>query len=100
MPSSARSKKSFAATCRSAEAMKDIRLVVSDMAGTTVHDGGEVASAFSAALKDHRVEASAQEISAVRGASKREAIARLIAPKYGADPARVEQVYASFKEHL
>ena len=80
--------------------LNNIRLVVSDMAGTTVHDGGEVAVAFSAALADHGIEASTAQISAVRGASKREAIARLTAPKYGNDAARVEAVYASFKSHL
>lgn len=80
--------------------MRDIRLVVSDIAGTTVHDGGEVAQAFSAALAEHGIEASAVQISAVRGASKREAIATLAAPRYGADAARVEAVYASFKAHL
>lgn len=81
-------------------ALKDIRLVVSDMAGTTVQDNGEVASAFGAALADHGVEASPEQISSVRGASKREAIARLIAPKYGTDAAQVEKVYASFKDQL
>lgn len=80
--------------------VKQIRLVVSDIAGTTVHDGGEVAQAFGAALADHGVEASAAQINAVRGASKREAIATLVAPKYGTDAARVEAVYASFKQHL
>lgn len=80
--------------------MKAIKLVVSDMAGTTVKDCGEVARAFTAALADHGVEASAQQINAVRGASKREAIATLTAPKYGAEPARVEAVFASFKDHL
>ena len=80
--------------------MHNIRLVVSDMAGTTVHDGGEVAVAFVAALADHGIEASAAQISAVRGASKREAIAKLTAPQYGNDDARVEAVYASFKSHL
>ncbi|HTE14521.1 MAG TPA: phosphonatase-like hydrolase [Burkholderiales bacterium] len=80
--------------------LKEIRLVVSDMAGTTVKDSGEVARAFTAALADHGVEASAQQINAVRGASKREAIATLVAPKYGADTRRVEAVYASFKNHL
>ena len=79
---------------------RSIRLVVSDMAGTTVKDSGEVARAFTAALADHGVEASAEQISAVRGASKREAIARLVAPKYGAGAVRVEAVYASFKNHL
>lgn len=80
--------------------MKDIALVVCDMAGTAVRDSGEVASAFSAALADHGVESSPGKISAVRGASKREAIAKLIAPVYGSDAARVEHVYASFKDHL
>lgn len=80
--------------------MQQIRLVVSDMAGTSVHDGGEVESAFRSALADHGIEASAAQISAVRGASKREAIARLCEPKYGNDAGRVEAVYASFKSHL
>jgi len=80
--------------------LKDVRLVVSDMAGTTVKDSGEVARAFSGALADHGIEASAAQINAVRGASKREAIASLVAPQYGADFARVEAVYGSFKNHL
>jgi len=80
--------------------LKDIRLVVSDMAGTTVKDSGEVARAFSAALADHGIETSAAQINAVRGASKREAIASLVLPRYGADVARVEAVYGSFKTHL
>ncbi|HTD89604.1 MAG TPA: phosphonatase-like hydrolase [Burkholderiales bacterium] len=73
---------------------------MSDMAGTTVRDSGEVARAFSAALADHGVEASAAQINAVRGASKREAIATLAAPKYGSDAERVEAVYGAFKTHL
>lgn len=77
-----------------------IKLVVSDIAGTAVHDGGEVAAAFNAAMADHGIEVSAQQVSAVRGASKREAIAKLTEPKYGKDAARVEAVYASFKSHL
>jgi phosphonatase-like hydrolase len=59
-----------------------------------------VARAFAAALADHGVEASAQEINAVRGAAKREAIATLCAPKYGADAVRVAAVYSAFKAHL
>jgi phosphonatase-like hydrolase len=90
--------KGFGLSCNST--MNNIRLVVSDIAGTAVHDGGEVAQAFTAGLADHGIEASAAQINAVRGASKREAIATLVAPKYGADAARVEAVYASFKHHL
>jgi phosphonatase-like hydrolase len=80
--------------------LNNIRLVVSDMAGTAVKDSGEVARAFAAALADHGTEASAQQINAVRGAAKREAIATLCAPKYGADATRVEAVYSAFKNHL
>jgi len=80
--------------------LANIKLVISDMAGTSVHDGGEVESAFRAGLADHGIEASTAQISAVRGASKREAIATLCEPKYGKDAARVEAVYASFKSHL
>jgi phosphoglycolate phosphatase len=82
------------------EKLQRIRLVVSDMAGTTVRDSGEVARAFAAALAEHGVEASDQQINAVRGASKREAIATLIAPRYGSDAARVEIVYGAFKRQL
>jgi len=80
--------------------LNNIKLVVSDLAGTTVQDSGEVARAFCAALADHGVEASSAQINAVRGASKREAIATLTAAKHGTDAARVEAVYASFKSHL
>src|SRR5689334_4611628 len=81
--------------------MNNIKLVVSDMAGTTVQDTGEVARAFAAALGDHGIEASTEQINAVRGASKREAIATLVKQRYGqVEAARVEAVYASFKSQL
>lgn len=80
--------------------MDNIQLVVSDIAGTAVHDGGEVAQAFKAAFADHGIEASDAQINAARGASKREAIASLCAPSYGNDAKRVEAVYTSFKAHL
>jgi phosphonatase-like hydrolase len=81
--------------------MHTIRLVVSDMAGTTVQDTGEVARAFAAALSGHGIESSPEQINAVRGAAKREAIATLVAHKYStADGARVEAVYGAFKTQL
>jgi len=81
--------------------MNIIKLVVSDMAGTAVQDAGEVARAFAQALADHGVEANAEQINAVRGASKREAIATLVVQRFQeADAARVAAVYASFKSHL
>ncbi len=80
--------------------LQAIKLVVADMAGTTVKDSGDVARAFSAALAEHGIHASAQEINAVRGASKRTAIATLVPDGYGAEVPRVEAVYATFKSHL
>ena len=55
-----------------------VELVVMDMAGTTVHDGGEVPAAFRAALAAHGIALSDDEVARVRGASKREVIGRLV----------------------
>lgn len=73
--------------------MNAIKLVVADMAGTTVKDSGDVAHAFAAALEGHGIEAPSAQINAVRGASKREAIATLIAPKYGSDITQIGRAH-------
>ena len=74
-------------------------LVVFDMAGTTVHDGGEVVGAFADALADHGVTVTADELAAVRGASKRWAVRRFF-PE-GADGDRqADSAYAAFRAHL
>jgi phosphonatase-like hydrolase len=79
--------------------MNEPKLVVCDMAGTTVADRGEVPAAFKAALSEHGIDATAEAINAVRGASKRQAILNLLPA--GSDRAtRAEQAYASFKQHL
>ena len=78
--------------------MKEIHLVVADLAGTTVKDTGAVANAFSGALAEHGIQVSPDAINAVRGASKRAAIASLLFP--GADAARADAVYATFKDRL
>jgi phosphonatase-like hydrolase len=75
------------------------KLVVFDMAGTTVEDRGEVPAAFEAALAQHGVAVSVEQVNAVRGASKRQAIFDLL-PE-GPDRAeRAERAYASFKNEL
>ena len=78
-----------------------IRLMVFDMAGTTVEDGGQVPSAFSAALGECGIALTDAELARVRGASKREAIAELVA-RHAAPmwQGRAEEVYASFVRHL
>jgi phosphonatase-like hydrolase len=69
------------------------------MAGTTVRDSNQVASAFIAALADQQVDISEEDLASVRGASKREAIARFIPA--GADRSRrAAAAYASFRDRL
>ena len=66
--------------------MRDLELVIFDMAGTTIEDRGQVPDAFTAALAEHGVNATREQVKAVRGASKREALLRLIP----AGPARAQ----------
>ena len=75
------------------------RLVVFDMAGTTVNDGGQVPRAFTAALARHGIAASAGQIAAVRGSSKREAVARFVPAGAGRDETAAA-IYADFRAEL
>jgi len=79
----------------------ELALMVFDMAGTTVEDSGQVPTAFDAALGECGIALTAAQLGNVRGASKREAIAALVAA-YGsaAWQGRAEEVYASFVRHL
>jgi phosphonatase-like hydrolase len=74
-------------------------LVVSDLAGTTVYDRGEVPAAFADALREAAVPFDPAEITAWRGASKREVLGRLLGR--GGAPAdavaeRLPRVYGRF----
>jgi phosphonatase-like hydrolase len=75
------------------------KLVVFDMAGTTVEDRGEVPAAFEAALAEHDIHVTPEQVNAVRGASKRQAIRQLIPDGPDRDT-RVERAYTSFKEQV
>jgi len=79
--------------------MKQIKLVVFDLAGTTVKDAGQVAKAFTAALAEHHIEITPEQLSNVRGSCKRTAVLNLI-PDGPDRLGRAELVYASFREHL
>src|SRR5579862_2570899 len=74
-------------------------LVVLDLAGTTVQDNGEVPDAFTAALEAQGITVSAEQLVAVRGSSKREAIRRLV-PEGDDHDARSESAFASFRIQL
>jgi phosphonatase-like hydrolase len=79
--------------------MNELALVVFDMAGTVVKDRGEVPASFTYALEAHGLSVSSEDLAAVRGSSKREAIRRLVADQ--PEPALLAgRVYASFRERL
>jgi phosphonatase-like hydrolase len=82
-------------------------LVIFDMAGTTIDDRGEVPAAFAATLADHGIAVSPDEITRVRGASKRQAIHHLLrqsSTQAAGDEAsarsRADRVYAAFRRNL
>jgi len=79
--------------------MLDLRLVVCDMAGTTVEDAGQVPAAFAAALEAFGVDVSPERLRSVRGAAKRDAIRALLpeGPNLASD---AEAAYDRFRELL
>jgi phosphonatase-like hydrolase len=79
--------------------MEEVKLVVFDLAGTTVRDRGQVTDAFTAALALHDIAVTPEQLSRVRGSSKRQAVLRFI-PEGPESARRAEQVYASFRQHL
>ena len=72
-------------------------LVIFDMAGTTVEDRGQVPSAFASTLAANGVVVSPEEVTRVRGASKRQAIRNLL-PDADADQA--DRIYTEFRRTL
>jgi phosphoglycolate phosphatase len=74
-------------------------LIVFDLAGTIVHDGGQVAQAFAGALAGEGLAVTPQRLSTIRGASKRQVIEDLL-PR-GPDRAqRADHVYTEFRTRL
>jgi phosphonatase-like hydrolase len=76
-----------------------LELVVLDLAGTTVHDSGEVPAAFAASLAADGLELAPDQLVRLRGASKRQAMSELVPDGPGRE-ARAEQIYADFRERL
>lgn len=89
---------------QSIQLMKNLQLVVFDMAGTTVADAGQVPAAFTNTLARYGVTLDEAAVRSVRGASKREAIRRLLAQQ-GTHPAEqmdalVDEAFAAFRNEL
>ena len=79
--------------------MHELELVIFDLAGTTVEDRGEVPDSFTAALAEHGVEVTREQVNGVRGSSKRQAVLHFISA--GPEQTdRAEAVYSSFRAHL
>ena len=79
--------------------MSEIKLVVCDIAGTTVRDSGQVVTAFADTLREYELEFSADQLRRLRGASKRQALLEFIPA--GPDRDRfAEEVYVSFRDRL
>lgn len=74
-------------------------LVVFDLAGTTVRDDGQVPAAFAAALVEHGIHVTPEQIAGVRGSSKKEAI-RSFFPEGSEHGRRAEAAYSSFQTVL
>jgi phosphonatase-like hydrolase len=72
-------------------------LVIFDLAGTTVEDRGQVPGAFADALADAGIPLSPDQITRVRGASKRQAIRQLLPPY---QESRADEIYARFRDKL
>jgi len=73
------------------------RLVVFDLAGTTMADDGQVSAALRGALAEHGVTVTDEQLAAARGRSKRAAIRELVPAD---DGHRASAVYAALLKQL
>ena len=83
---------------------KPVRAAIFDIYGTILRDRGQVPAAFQTALQSGGLLFSAEQLSSVRGASKRDAIAVLVENRFGpsdsANASRIQAVYATFQTDL
>ena len=79
--------------------MRDVDLVVFDLAGTTITDAGQVPGAFVAALAERGVSVTSAQLAAVRGSSKRQAMFDLI-PESAGRAVEAAAAYDSFRRYL
>lgn len=72
--------------------MGPIELVVFDMAGTTVDDGGMVLKCLVDTVHEYNLPGEPKELNDLMGMNKREVFAMLAAQRYSGDQSRVERV--------
>lgn len=83
--------------------MSSLDLVVFDLAGTLIDDGGAVLAAYRMALTSEQVPFGEDDLQAARGANKREVLQRFAERTYGCGvetDARVARAYARFDAAL
>ena len=82
--------------------MDKIELVIFDLGGTTIQDGGQVPQAFTAALQANGLEVSAENLQAVRGASKRAVVRQFVERQFPEAEVETvsERVFAAFQRNL
>lgn len=83
--------------------MTSIDLVVFDIAGTTLDDGGSVLAAFRGALDRFSLAYEDHELQSVRGANKLQVFRQFAARAHGASPEAVQaarEAFAAFNEEL
>jgi phosphonatase-like hydrolase len=84
--------------------MKDVDLVVFDLGGTTIEDGGQVPAAFTEVLRRQGIELAPEALHALRGASKRDAIRHFLERQGRAGGeeinGRTERIFAEFCQCL
>jgi len=82
--------------------MTQLDLVVFDMIGTTIQASEKIPQAFVTAFAGEGVQLTSEDVSSVRGKSKREAIRELLLARAGEKVAkhRSDVVYAAFKAEL
>lgn len=84
--------------------MRGVELVVLDMAGTTMEEGGQVYLALGEALSDNGIPVDEDELRELMGASKREVVRHFVRKDGGSEGAenevKTDQTYASFRKSL
>lgn len=75
-----------------------IDLVVFDVAGTTVHDAGNVAAALAAAVRERGVHVELDEVEHVMGLAKPVALRRLLGGSV--DDQALQTAFQSFRHHM
>jgi phosphonatase-like hydrolase len=83
-------------------AVKPIRLVIFDIAGTIIEDHGEVLSCFAAALKNNNIQAAEEKLHEWKGASKRDVIKHFVEAQAASSNVAelVDRIYSDFRRML